>query len=117
METIQRALLSRMSEATRGAVREATSRSLIGQGKTGSARRGGEPDNANRRFVTRYIERSTFLFIQKRRNFIYIYIFMIHHVTHGHDFGFEGWARRERWKIIFQASNFEFVPKVKNIDN
>lgn len=42
---------------------------------------------------------------------------MIHHVTHGHDFGFEGWARRERWKIIFQASNFEFVPKVKNIDN
>lgn len=73
METIQRALLSRMSEATRGAVREATSRSLIGQGKTGSARRGGEPDNANRRFVTRYIERSTFLFIQKRRNFIYIY--------------------------------------------
>lgn len=83
-------------EPSRVKQREATGRSLIGQGKTGSARRGGEPDgptrdNANRRFVTRYIERSTFLFIQKRGNYIYIYIYrmMIRFMIHSCDSHFD----------------------------
>lgn len=64
---------------------------------------------ANRRFVTRYIERS-FLFIQKRRNCVQDddddddARFMIHSDVNfvNHDFDFEGWVwKREakKWKI------------------
>lgn len=65
-------------------------------------------DNANRRFVTRYIERS-FLFIQKRRNCVQDddddddARFMIHSDVNfvNHDFDFEGWTwkRGATWKI------------------
>lgn len=59
---------------------------------------------ANRRFVTRYIERSL-LFIQKRRNCVQDdddddARFIIHSDVI-HDFDFEGWAwkRGATWKI------------------